>query len=226
MPGAMPQAMPAKGVEQTTQRNATDERNVRLQAHQKSSSVGDRRTPVDNEEGVVLGVAISRVIGELGRIYDGSYGRAPVNNREPRPASEANRNLRSALMLRDGGKCWMCGWDRSSLEYWESDARMVIDHLLPRSWFAAQDVHLADRSDNLAIACWSCNSVKSNRIVPFRPVLPVVWVCPTDLTEWSGIDRWGAVDNEWDRAWCDTCEGAAMVPPGWTFAALTEWGAS
>ena len=50
MPEAMPGAMLAGCSEQTTQRNATNERNARLQDNQKSSSVGDPRTPVDNRD--------------------------------------------------------------------------------------------------------------------------------------------------------------------------------
>lgn len=53
MPEAMHVAMLNGCSEQTTQRNATDERNARLQDNQKSSSVGDPRTPVDNRDFVI-----------------------------------------------------------------------------------------------------------------------------------------------------------------------------
>ena len=55
MPAAMPGAMLAGCSEQTTQRNATDERNVRLQDSPKSSSVPDPRKPVDNGKWAVDG---------------------------------------------------------------------------------------------------------------------------------------------------------------------------
>lgn len=48
MPGAMPDAMLGNHAEQTTQRNATDERNVRLQDSPKNPSVPDPGKPVDN----------------------------------------------------------------------------------------------------------------------------------------------------------------------------------
>lgn len=46
----MPQAMLTSCPEQSTQRNATNERNARHQDTHKSSSVPDRRTPVDNRK--------------------------------------------------------------------------------------------------------------------------------------------------------------------------------
>jgi len=50
MPQAMPGAMLGGCSEQSTQRNATDKRNERLQDPSKSSQVPDPRTPVDNED--------------------------------------------------------------------------------------------------------------------------------------------------------------------------------
>jgi hypothetical protein len=52
MPVAMPVAMLTGCSEQSTQRNATDGRNVRHQDPEKSSSVPDRAEPVDNGEAV------------------------------------------------------------------------------------------------------------------------------------------------------------------------------
>ena len=119
---------------------------------------------MDNDEMVTLDEALDFIW----KPNPGQYERMEVMNREPRGQHGVNRTLWIALMRRDGGRCWMCS---------SSDGHMVIDHLRPRSNWPADELHLADRSDNLRMACWACNDEKSNRNVPFVAPLPVVWNC-------------------------------------------------
>ena len=114
-------------------------------------------------------------------------------------------------MRRDHGRCWMCGL--TDLE------RPVIEHLRPRSNFLPHEVEFADRSDNLAIACWDCNAAKGNRDVPYRKPLRIVWYCMADY-DFEAEE----VDDEWFTAWCDSCQAAALVPRFWPTAGLEHWG--
>jgi hypothetical protein len=168
---------------------------------------------VEEVESLKLGDALDTAIQTFGAVYD----RQPVLNREPRPNPENNRELWGALMARDGGKCWMCH---------RSDGFMVIDHLTPRSAFRADEIRLADRSDNLAIACWDCNTEKGNRLIPFRPPLPVVVICVVD---WKASFGWTEEElnlhlerysDETMHAFCCQHRSAATVPKNWPIMAL------
>ncbi|MDR7189755.1 hypothetical protein J2Y46_002581 [Microbacterium sp. BE35] len=102
---------------------------------------------------------------------------------------------------------------------------MVIDHLKPRSAFPPNMIHIADRTDNLAIACWDCNTVKSNRDYPFRPVLPVIWVCPLDWREKGASDEdvngWLEIyATDEHHAYCASHRCATRVPTDWPIAML------
>lgn len=207
MPGAMPgsNAQPMLRAKHAT--NATYERNVRVQDSQRNPSVSDARTPVDNPYSPPLGDALTEAWEQIGRLWDGSYERMSVRNNIPRPPSEENHALWGALMRRDNGRCWMCGWNDMG--------RTVIEHLRPRSNFPPEQIELADRSDNLRIACWECNTVKGNRDVPFRKPLPIVWFCTRDD---EGAER--QVDEDWFTVWCDRCQAATVVPPHWHIARL------
>lgn len=94
------------------------------------------------------------------------YERWPVVNREPRtPISSQKRAL---IHMRDGDICRMCGID---------DVILTVDHIIPRSAFRAEDLPIADRSDNLISACWPCNEAKSNYERSQRKRLGVVTAC-------------------------------------------------
>lgn len=77
--------------------------------------------------------------------------RWPVRNREQR--EPINSQKRAIIHERDGGICRYCG---------TPDEQLVLDHIIPRSAFPASQLHIADRSDNLHSACWSCNERRSN----------------------------------------------------------------
>lgn len=77
--------------------------------------------------------------------------RWPVRNREPREPISSQK--RAIIHERDGGICRYCG---------TPDERLVLDHIIPRSTFTKSQLRIADRSDNLHSACWSCNERRSN----------------------------------------------------------------
>jgi len=90
-------------------------------------------------------------LGEVLDRLDEPFTRWPVRNREPRtPISSYKRAI---IHERDGGICRLCGTGGHVL---------TVDHIIPRSAFSAEDLHIADRSDNLISACWPCNEAKSN----------------------------------------------------------------
>ena len=95
--------------------------------------------------------------------------RWPVHNREDRtPISPQKRAI---VHQRDGGICKFCGAD---------DVILTVDHIIPRSTFQADQLQIADRSDNLISACWDCNQTKSNYERDQRKRLGVVvrcWYC-------------------------------------------------
>lgn len=145
-----------------------------------------------------------------------SSRRLPVLNREPRPNPEVNRALWGALMRRDGSRCWMCG-DRNGM--------MVADHLVPRSSYTPQSIRAADSSANLRIACWDCNQHKSNRLIEFRPPLPIVWGCVLDYSnENEGEDPQGYLEDyssDYINVFCARHNCAMRVPADWPIAGLT-----
>lgn len=79
------------------------------------------------------------------------FVRWPVRNREPRTPIIPQK--RAIIHERDGGICRLCGTGGHIL---------TVDHIIPRSAFDAEDLAIADRSDNLISACWDCNMQKSN----------------------------------------------------------------
>lgn len=103
----------------------------------------DSRTPSETCAAISLGEILDRV--------DEPYGRWPVRNREERTPIDSQK--RAIIHERDGGICRLCGTGGHLL---------TVDHIIPRSAFAPEDLRIADRSDNLHSACWDCNQRKSN----------------------------------------------------------------
>ena len=54
----------------------------------------------------------------------------------------------AAIVMRDGGACYICGQGRDNHDPWE------IEHVKPRAFGGADDL------DNLALAHYSCNRAK------------------------------------------------------------------
>lgn len=105
----------------------------------------DRRWSEDDELRS-MGATLNEIIDELARGPE----RWPVRNREPRtPISSL---IRALLYERDGDFCRRCG----------KSGMMTVDHIIPRSAFRPDQLHIADRSDNLQNVCWDCNEQKSN----------------------------------------------------------------
>ena len=169
---------------------------------------------VDEVDSLRVWYATEDVLGLVGAVHE----RLPVRNREPRPMPEANRRLWGAMMRRDGSRCWMCGMG----------GFLVIDHLRPRSNFDPDDMWLADRSDNLRIACWDCNQDKSNRAVPYRPPIPIVWTCPEcyrpedDVEGLEPLTFLEYYSDEMRPAHCVRHGYAMPVPVDWEIASLVH----
>lgn len=117
-------------------------------------------------------------LAELFSLEEAPAKRWPVRNREPRtPISSAKRAI---IHERDGGRCRYCG---------TTDERLVLDHIIPRSAFPANQLHIADRSDNLHSACWSCNENRSNYEAIHIKRLGVVahcWYCLNPAYTYDG----------------------------------------
>lgn len=79
--------------------------------------------------------------------------RWPVRNLEERTPIEPLK--RALIHERDGNICRHCG-------DMHQRGRLVLDHIIPRSAFPPDQLHIADRSDNLISSCWPCNEHKSN----------------------------------------------------------------
>ena len=94
------------------------------------------------------------------------YERWPVRNRQERTPISSQK--RAIIHLRDGDVCRFCGIDGVVL---------TVDHIIPRSAFPADQLEIADRSDNLVSACWPCNEAKSNYERDQRKRLGVVAAC-------------------------------------------------
>lgn len=108
-----------------------------------------------------------RTLAEILAEPDEPIVRAEVRNREPRqPMSGHKWHL---IHERDGGHCWSCGV-RVAKGHGE------VDHLIPRSSFDVVDLRVADRSDNLRLACVPCNQDKSNYVIPWAPTGSTVGV--------------------------------------------------
>lgn len=107
--------------------------------------------------------------------------RAEIRNREPRaPMLPHKWHL---IHERDGGHCWACG-------VFVGKGYGEVDHLIPRSSFDVCDLAVADRSDNLRLACVPCNQGKSNYLIPWAPVGSTIgvtracWDCLHEEAEW------------------------------------------
>jgi hypothetical protein len=99
------------------------------------------------------------------------HERWPVRNREDRTPISSQK--RAIIHERDGGTCRLCGI---------AGVQLTVDHIIPRSAFPADQLHIADRSDNLMSACWPCNQDKSNYERSQRKrlgVVPACWYCVT-----------------------------------------------
>ena len=126
--------------------------------------------------------------------------RWPVRNREER--TEISSQKRAIIHSRDGGLCRYCG---------DSGMQLTVDHIIPRSTFPEDQLHIADRSDNLISACWPCNEGKSNFEHGQRKYMGVTVAC------WDCLNH--AHDDEYrdDRPYaeyltfCGRC-GITRVP--------------
>ena len=96
-------------------------------------------------------VGARKSLAEILAFEEAPPTRWPVRNREER--TPINSQKRAIIHERDGGICRYCG---------TTDERLVLDHIIPRSAFPANQLHIADRSDNLHSACWGCNERRSN----------------------------------------------------------------
>lgn len=94
---------------------------------------------------VMLSDAIADLLDEMTK----PRTRWPIRNRAEREPIEARKR---AIVHERDGVCWYC-------QDW---ALFQVDHIIPRSAFPANMLHIADRSDNLVSACRDCNMSKSN----------------------------------------------------------------
>ena len=145
-------------------------------------------------------------LGEILALEEEPATRWPVRNREPR--EPINSQKRAIIHERDGGRCRYCA---------RTDERLVLDHIIPRSAFPANQLHIADRSDNLHSACWGCNEKRSNYEAIHIKRLGVVTKC------WHCIHPEYDGDNEMELPYpvtvlvfCGRC-GISTVPSveGW-----------
>lgn len=110
--------------------------------------------------------------------------RLPVLNREPRVQMDGRKW--HLIQERDGHRCRICG-------VLVPTGTGEIDHIMPRSSFAAQRIPVADRPDNLQTACVPCNQAKSNYAPIFLNrmvgVTSACWDCLTPSQEESYYDH-------------------------------------
>jgi len=118
-------------------------------------------------------------------------------------------------MERDGYRCWICNRGQDFGKF------LVIDHLRPRSSFEPWNLWLADRSDNLRIACWECNQDKSNFELDYRSPVPVVWRCLVCYRIEGQAEEFG-----WSAdmllAFCARHRENVNVPVDWPIAGLVD----
>jgi hypothetical protein len=139
--------------------------------------------------------------------------RWPVLNREERTPISSHK--RAIIHERDGKCCRLCG---------NANTILTVDHVIPRSAFPADQLRIADRSDNLISACWPCNEAKSNyeHYISKRPGVA--------LECWDCANPWYDEDNYRDElrdqdprppmtevVYCGRCGMGAQVPAveGW-----------
>lgn len=134
---------------------------------------------------------------EIDRLLMFTPTRYPVLNREPR--EQIGGRKWHLIWERDGGACWMClrTVPKGSGE---------IDHVIPRSSFAVGMLKIADRSDNLRVACGPCNQDKSNFTTVFRPrVFGVSSACEVCSNE-------EVIEPGLIHAYCGRCGLMSRVP--------------
>ena len=126
--------------------------------------------------------------------------RWPIRNAAER--TEIPSRKRAIIHDRDGHICRYCG---------TRPGMLTIDHIIPRSAFPADQLHIADRSDNLISACWECNMGKSNYENNQRKKMGVTTMC------WDCQNHVHPDEERPDRpgagimAYCGQC-GITMVP--------------
>ena len=133
--------------------------------------------------------------------------RWPVRNREERTPIGSQK--RAIIHERDGKACRSCG---------NANCLLTVDHIIPRSAFEIEDLHIADRSDNLVSACWDCNRAKSNYERPQRKRMGVVVRCWYCLNPGHGPDEEAFLPYPVDvMVYCGACGGDSHVPAveGW-----------
>lgn len=158
-----------------------------LQDQGSNRLVPDTPTPVEN--GVVR---LSDALDEWAQMLATTTERMPVLNHEPRLV--IGESLRHGLWKREQGLCWICGG---------SVVRPVADHVRPRSNWPTDQLHLADRSDNLRLACWVCNEKKSNFYFPGGEK-------PLGITSWCSRCQLKLTGSEFEsdapvRCFCNWC---------------------
>ncbi len=175
----------------TNATNATDERDQDLG---RKPRVLDAGNPVDKVESVPAETV------KLGDALDGLLSdreRLPVLNREPHAA--IGKGLRLGLWMRDGGLCWIGG---------HTAVNPVADHVRPRSNWPAELLRFADRSDNLRLACWTCNETKSNYDYPGGDMpLGITFRCARCNEDYQNVSVGGQV-----RCFCIHCGMGGVVP--------------
>lgn len=134
----------------------------------------------------------------LERIQTPAY-RWPIRNREER--TEISSQKRAIIHARDGGLCRYCG---------DGGHLLTVDHIIPRSAFPADKLHIADRSDNLISACWDCNEGKSNYENDQRKKMGVTVAC-WDCTNHAHDDEREDRPYAPHLAFCGRC-GITRVP--------------
>ena len=129
--------------------------------------------------------------------------RLPVRNSEPRVQMDGRKW--HLIWERDGGECWICNRHVAK-------GSGEIDHLVPRSSFEPKDIQLADRSDNLRVACVRCNQRKSNFTMFVLPrTLGVASRC-----WWCAATAELEVPDLLVKAYCGHCGIVSDVPDaGW-----------
>lgn len=158
---------------------------------------------------------LSRPLGGLTEKFVAGLERGPqrwpVRNREPRvPVGPIVRGLISG---RDGEFCRRCG-DAGVME---------IDHIIPRCAFRPDQLHIADRSDNLRNVCVDCNESKSNFHTVESKRLGVTRRCGWCVAGHSYMDHeecdescptWGDLYGfgKTYQVYCGRCGVGAVVP--------------
>lgn len=134
--------------------------------------------------------------------------RLPVLNSEPRVLMDGRKW--HLLWERDGFRCLLCG-------IYVPKGTGEVDHIVPRSSFAADRLHIADRSDNLQITCVDCNQEKSNYAPTERSscvgVTSRCWECTVGLDDdgYHDVETFGDRPEMTVPAYCGRC-GFTWVP--------------